>query len=125
MRISDWSSDVCSSDLSAWPVTRAQVDRVAGSGEQPLRRTQHVDDVGMGDAVADLSAGPLVEDEAAVLQTAQVTGDVGLRPAHRLDDVADALLTGGEQREDRQTRPVTKPAEQPRRGLDGCGGLDS
>src|SRR3546814_11041678 len=81
---------------SAWPVTRAQVDRVAGSGEQPLRRTQHVDDVGMGDAVADLSAGPLVEDEAAVLQTAQVTGDVGLRPAHRPDDRSEERRVGKE-----------------------------
>ena len=106
---------VTTASRSGKPIVGAQVDLVAGPGKQSLGRTQHVNDVGMGDAVANLSTISFVDDEPAVLQASKVARDVGLCPAHHRDDLGHSLLATGQRCEDRQSRLVAEPVALPRR----------
>src|SRR3546814_8649299 len=59
MRISDWSSDVCSSDLDRWTLVAADLCRSAVStGELVLRSTgqQWRDFIGLADVVRAIAA---------------------------------------------------------------------
>src|SRR3546814_6912430 len=38
MRISDWSSDVCSSDLSPWPADQGEAEREQRAGRRAVRQ---------------------------------------------------------------------------------------
>src|SRR3546814_7167167 len=64
MRISDWSSDVCSSDLACHPqaVTRGLDPRAHGKDRAPScsmdPRVKHEDDKRIGGAACALNAGP-------------------------------------------------------------------
>src|SRR3546814_20511323 len=54
MRISDWSSDVCSSDLRIWNIARSAVERIALSRrrEIPFDRERYSDTPEIADFIA-------------------------------------------------------------------------
>src|SRR3546814_3550022 len=54
MRISDWSSDVCSSDLRIWNIARSAVERIALSRrrEIPFDRSRYSDTPEIADFIA-------------------------------------------------------------------------
>src|SRR3546814_6438663 len=70
MRISDWSSDVCSSDLRPRPRGQRVVPLASGRGP---RRSKHAVEVGGRNRVAGRQRG---QPPAQVLQLAHVAGPV-------------------------------------------------
>src|SRR3546814_2742992 len=53
MRISDWSSDVCSSDLDAVLPTQELADLLVGTGEELLGEFAHLDSCDVVDRLLD------------------------------------------------------------------------
>src|SRR3546814_6760394 len=93
MRVSDWSSDVCSSDLSPLPAAAPRISGktaiISGAGQAPGRT------VGNGRAMALLFAregANLVlgdRDEAAAAETAELAEAAGAKTAVVTGDVTD------------------------------------
>src|SRR3546814_2889917 len=112
MRISDWSSDVCSSDLRAG---RAAGDTACGSNRDP---TTHRERRASADSCADRSASPQLRRtrdqagrDARTEDTEAEKRKARQHEAHRLADIGFLpLQSGNELREDRKStrlNPVT------------------
>src|SRR3546814_8868092 len=78
MRISDWSSDVCSSDLPQIPFTRPGVDRVSGA-----------DKVEVGIAAHDI---PLVRKVGDATRRAKAT--ISVEGRRGIEDAVARLIEG-------------------------------
>src|SRR3546814_11796984 len=118
MRISDWSSDVCSSDLEAGQegTEEAKTDhlpeRIAGKRHDAI--AHEVDDAGPAECVADGQHGRYGDDGRIA-----ETGESGVR-------IDDAEPNGGHQREHRNhvVTPASPYQEDERAGEDrACGSL--
>src|SRR3546814_3837392 len=96
MRISDWSSDVCSSDLALQEAQVRARQRLALGQRLVVAAVQVVAlfDVGREEAKLAGRAPPLAI-EAGLRQAGLLATDLGDRRAARLDLVGDAVGHGG------------------------------
>lgn len=74
-------------------VVGAEVDMVSDPGEELLRRLEHAPYLGTRDAVEVLPPDRAVDDQPAVLEAREMSGDVRLRPADLRHQVGDAPFT--------------------------------
>src|SRR3546814_17108675 len=100
MRISDWSSDVCSSDLANSPVdavlpTQELADLLVGTGEELLGEFAHLDSCDVVDRLLDAADDRRVahqntfDEVARLLRLAQ---DKARDPAARFECIVDPEL---------------------------------
>src|SRR3546814_8996844 len=88
MRISDWSSDVCSSDLVATSVTLLSNVTLLGCGQQSvikLGAAAETNVITMGDAVSNVLIDSLKVDGNRANQATQV--GVGIRGSTNLENI--------------------------------------
>src|SRR3546814_17033096 len=109
MRISDWSSDVCSSDLRRGQAERPTVNRGDARRVEEIvdERRIAVYDMARGRRLADAAAGVGIDIKGAVGNGARQPRRV---VEHRADQVAPfaegGVEIGGESRRDRKWRDV-------------------
>src|SRR3546814_18382193 len=95
MRISDWSSDVCSSDLDAVLPTQELADLLVGTGEELLGEFAHLDSCDVVDRLLDAADDRRVahqnnfDEVARLLRRAQ---DKARDPAARFECIVDQAL---------------------------------
>src|SRR5215211_138275 len=79
--------------------------------EQSAPERDQLRDAPVGDAVVDRPILAAALDEAAPAQAAEVVGDLGLRFAKQLDELADRALPLGQGLEDANTGGIAKGSE--------------